>query len=89
MTETSLPPPRLTADQAAIVSASHVGVRNAGYVCCLLGVVAMVAGRYMAGTPAWLASLGLGIVVFGWGLLGYAVIRRVALARSLASRRGG
>jgi len=54
-----------------------------------LGVMVMLSGRFMAGAPTWLVSVGLGVVVFGWGLLAYSLFKRVALVRSLAARRRG
>jgi hypothetical protein len=49
----------------------------------------MVAGRFMPGAPIWLVSVGVGIAVFGWGLIAYALMRRVAMARSLAAKAKG
>ena len=86
---TQPPGPILSPQDMETIRAFHRGTRNAGYVCCLVGVLVMVAGRYLAGAPAWLTSVGLGVVVFGWGLLAYALFKRVALVRSIASRRGG
>lgn len=90
MSGVTLPQPRAVLSEAEIeaVRACHRGTRNLGYVCCLLGVLAMVAGRFMAVAPAWLMSVGLGVVIFGWGLLAYALARRLALVRQLTSRRG-
>jgi hypothetical protein len=81
--------PALSREQVEVVRAHHRGTRNAGYVACLIGVMAMVAGRYMPGVPGWLANVGFGAVVFGWGLFAYALFRRVALARSFSSNSGG
>ena len=83
------PPHLLSADDVEKVRAYHRGTRNAGYVACLLGVLVMIAGRFMAGAPSWLVNVGVGVVVFGWGLLALAVFKRVAYARSLTSRSGG
>jgi hypothetical protein len=90
MSGMTLPQPRAVLSEADIqaIRACHRGTRNLGYVCCLVGVLAMIAGRFMAGAPAWLASLGLGVVVFGWGLLFYAFARRLALVKQLTVRRG-
>lgn len=89
MSEVTLPQPRAVLSEAdvAAVRACHRGTSSLGYVCCLVGVMVMIAGRFMAGAPAWLTSVGVGVVVFGWGLLAYALTRRVAMARRLASRR--
>jgi hypothetical protein len=76
----------LSPGQVEAVRAHHRGTRNAGFAACLIGVMAMVAGRYMPGVPGWLANAGLGAIVFGWGLFAYALISRVALARSFSSQ---
>jgi hypothetical protein len=90
MTAMTLPPqPTLSAEDYEAIRAFHKGTRNAGYVFCLIGVMVMIAGRYMAGAPVWLLSGGVGIIVFGWGLLAYATVKRLARARVLAARRGG
>ena len=83
------PEPVLSDHDVERIRAFHRGTRNAGYVCCLLGVMVMLSGRFMAGAPTWLVSVGLGVVVFGWGLLAYSLFKRVALVRSLAARRRG
>jgi hypothetical protein len=70
------------------VRACHRGTRNAGLLACLIGVLVMIAGRYLAGAPAWLVAAGVGIIVFGWGLFGYAFMRRLAMARSFSARSG-
>lgn len=91
MSEVTLPQPREGLSEADVeaIRAHHRGTRNLGYVCCLVGVLVMIAGRFMAGAPIWLTSIGLGVVVFGWGLLFYAFARRMALVRQLVARRGG
>jgi hypothetical protein len=90
MSAVTLPPPRAMLSEADMeaIRAHHRGTRNLGYVCCLLGVLALITGRFMSIAPAWLMSLGLGVVIFGWGLLAYAVARRVALVRRLMAGRG-
>ena len=87
----SLMPPRplLTVEQIDAIRAHHRRTRNLGLVACLVGVLVMVAGRYMAGAPIWLVSVGVGIVVFGWGLIAFAMWKRLAMARALTSRKGG
>jgi len=57
-------------------------IRNSGFVACLVGVLVMVGGRFAHGAPAWLVSVGLGIVVFGWGLFAWSMVRRAATARA-------
>jgi hypothetical protein len=73
-------------DPILAIRAYHKRTRNAGFVLCLVGVLVMVAGRYMPAAPVWLMSVGVGIIVFGWGLLAYALVKRLAMARSLAAR---
>jgi hypothetical protein len=87
----SFPQPAAVLSEAdiAAIRACGRGVRNLGYVFCLVGVMTMISGRFMAGAPAWLTSLGVGIVVFGWGLLAFALTRRLAMVRKLMARRGG
>ena len=86
----TLPPqPGFSADDVEAIRVLHRGTRNAGYVFCLLGVLVMIAGRFMHGAPDWLVHVGVGIVVFGWGLLAYATMKRLARARVLAARRNG
>jgi hypothetical protein len=90
MSETpSFPKPTLDEDQIAAIRAYHRRTREAGLIACLVGVAVMVAGRFMPGAPIWLVSVGVGIAVFGWGLIAYALMRRVAMARSLAAKAKG
>ena len=79
-----IPASLLTPEQVAIVRAHGRGIRNAGFLFCLIGVLTMIAGRYLAAAPVWLVSIGLGTLVFGWGLFGYGLVRRMTLARSLS-----
>jgi hypothetical protein len=58
-----------------------LSTRNAGYVACLVGTLVMIAGRFMAGAPVWLAYVGLSGILFGWGLLGLSMARAAAQAR--------
>jgi hypothetical protein len=84
------PPPRplLSIAQLDAIRAHHRGTRNAGLVACLLGVLILIAGRYMAGAPVWLISVGVGVVALGWGLIAFAQWKRVAMARALTSKPG-
>jgi hypothetical protein len=65
---------------------SATRTRNAGFVACLAGALAMISGRYMAGAPAWLVYVGVAGIVFGWGLFGLSMYRRAADARARPSR---
>ncbi|MGH7022406.1 MAG: hypothetical protein ACREEB_02310 [Caulobacteraceae bacterium] len=85
---TQSPPPMPSLEDIQALRAYCRRERNAGYFCCLAGVLAMIAGRYMTGAPGWLMSAGLGVVVFGWGLLAYAVVKRVSRARQILARTG-
>lgn len=76
------------AEPISAIRAYHRRTRNTGFVVCLVGVLVMVAGRYMPAAPVWLMSVGVGIIVFGWGLLAYALMRRLAMARSIAAKGG-
>jgi hypothetical protein len=80
--------PSLTPEQVEMVRTHHRGTRNAGFVACLVGALLLIAGRFSPGFPTWAPSIGLAVIVFGWGLLGYALFKRVALARSLAAGAG-
>jgi len=53
---------------------------DAGFVACLIGALAMISGRFMAGAPVWLVYVGLSGIVFGWGLFALAASRRAARA---------
>jgi len=57
-------------------------LKTAGLVACLLGVLAMLSGRYTAGAPTWLVYVGISGIVFGWGLMGLSMARRAAEARA-------
>jgi uncharacterized membrane protein len=58
------------------------GFTNAGYVVCLIGVLVMLSGRYMAGAPTWLVFPGLAVIIIGWGLLAFAIFSRAAYMRA-------
>ncbi len=63
-----------------------VATRNLGYVFCLVGVMAMISGRFMTGAPPWLVYVGVSGVVFGWGLFVLFIRQRSAAARAAAGR---
>lgn len=81
--------PLLSVEQIDAIRAHHRGTRNLGLVACLVGVLVMVAGRFMPGAPEWLVSLGVGVVVLGWGLIAFALWKRVAMARNLTTKASG
>ncbi len=82
------PRPLLSIAQIDAIRAHHRATRNAGLVACLLGVLVMIAGRFMAGAPVWLVSVGVSAVALGWGLIAFALWKRVAMARALTSNPG-
>ena len=83
----TLPPqPSITLEEYEAIRVFHRGTRNTGYVFCLVGVLVMCAGRFMSGAPSWLLAVGVGIIVFGWGLLAYATMKRLGKARVLAAK---
>jgi hypothetical protein len=71
------------------IRAYHRGTRNAGFVACLVGALIMIAGRFAPGAPIWLVSVGVSIIVFGWGLFAFALIKRAAYARAHALETNG
>ena len=64
-------------------------LRNAGFVACLFGVLALIAGRFMPGAPVWGVYVGVGIIALGWGLFAWSMLRRAAYARAHPSARNG
>lgn len=58
------------------------GIRNAGFIACLAGVIVMLTGRYLHGAPTVLVSVGVGVIVLGWGLFAWSMLRRAAMARA-------
>jgi hypothetical protein len=65
-----------------MTSGGHLATRNAGFVACLAGALAMISGRYAAGAPSWLIYVGVSVIVFGWGLFLLSMVRRAADARA-------
>lgn len=61
---------------AAARPAPRRALSNAGLLSCLVGTLAMISGRFMAGAPVWLVYGGLSAILFGWGLFALAVFRR-------------
>jgi hypothetical protein len=51
-------------------------LRNAGFVACLVGALVMIAGRFMAGVPAWAIWVGLAVIAIGWALFIVSSLRR-------------
>lgn len=59
-------------------------LKNIGFVVCLVGALAMIAGRYMPGAPRWLTYIGVSVIVFGWGVFAYALVQRAVYLRAHA-----
>ena len=74
--------PEVRAAYFADLRARQRGFQNAGYVACLIGVLTMLTGRYVAGAPSWLIFVGLGVIIIGWGLLAFAIFSRAAYMRA-------
>ena len=74
MTSTEKPVPDL---------APYNRARDGGLLACLGGALIMVSGRFVAGVPHWLAYVGVGTIVLGWGLFAFALVYR---ARHLRQR---
>ncbi len=71
-------------DKAADAAGARRTLRTAGLVACLVGMLAMISGRFMPGAPAWLVYAGLSMILFGWGLFALAVLQRGGAAGRLA-----
>jgi hypothetical protein len=66
----------------AAVRAYARGVQNFGFFACLAGVLVMLSGHYVRGAPHWLVYAGLVIILVGWGLFAFAIVRRSAYVRA-------
>lgn len=62
--------------EAAAPRSNPPAWRNAGFLCCLTGVLVMVAGRYVPAAPAALKWIGLAVILAGWACFAYALIAR-------------
>ena len=51
-------------------------IRNAGFVACLVGVLAMLSGRFVAGVPREAIWVGVAVIALGWALLAISAVRR-------------
>ena len=45
-----------------------------GVVACLIGLLTMVSGRFVAGVPVWLTYVGVAVIFLGWGLFGWSIV---------------
>ena len=57
-------------------------IRNAGFVACLLGALVLLASRFVAGAPHDLRWAGLGVIILGWALFAWSMIRRARLQKA-------
>jgi len=63
--------------------------KNAGLVACLVGVLVMVAAARHVGLPPWMAPVGVGVIVLGWGFFAWSILKNTALARARAKDENG
>ena len=63
--------------------------KNAGLVACLVGVLVMVAAARRVGIPIWMAPVGVGVIVLGWGFFAWSILKNIALARARAKDENG
>jgi len=57
-------------------------IRNVGFVACLIGVLVLAAARFAPGVPHDLRWAGLGVIVLGWALFAWSMIRRARMHKS-------
>jgi hypothetical protein len=77
--------PELLAKKAAYIDTLrglYRRERTAGFVACLLGVLALVWARYSPGAPAWALWVSLAVVAGGWLLFVYVIWRRSVWVRA-------
>jgi hypothetical protein len=68
---------------------TSIRLRDFGFILCLIGVLVMAAGRFVAPAPAWMIAVGLGVIVLGWGLLIWSILLRAATSRLRSLRTNG
>jgi len=66
----------------ASVRAQGRPIQNLGFVTCLVGMLLMLGGHYLRGVPGWLVYVGLVIILAGWALFAFAIVRRTAYVRA-------
>jgi len=67
---------------AQAVLALHGRTRNLGFVVCLVGVLALVASRYIWRAPMWTSWLSVGVIAAGWAMFVFVTLRRAAWVRA-------
>ncbi len=81
MTEVTESHDRYTARLKAF-RADQRSTTNAGVVTCLIGLLLMVSGQYVAEFPRWAPYAGFAVIVFGWGLFTLSIFKAVAFRRA-------
>ncbi len=56
--------------------------RTAGFAACLIGAAMLIVARFRLNGEPWLLWGGAGVVVAGWGLFIYTIIRRYLWVRA-------
>ena len=74
---------------ASAVMALHKRTRNLGFLVCLLGVLALVATRYIWRAPMWTSWVSVVVTAAGWGMFVFVVLRRIAWVRAHPFDAGG
>ena len=62
--------------------ADQRGTINAGVVICLVGILLMISGQYVAGFPRWAPYAGFAVIVFGWGLFALSIFKGIVFWRA-------
>ncbi len=60
----------------------HRRTRTAGFVTCLVGVLLLVATRYLWPMPTWTSWLAVAVIAAGWGMFVYVIFMRAAFVRA-------
>jgi hypothetical protein len=60
----------------------HKGLRLAGYLGCLIGVLVMMASAFMTGAPHWLRWVGLAVIAPSWLVFIYVMVSRANYVRA-------
>nr|WP_232792908.1 hypothetical protein [Caulobacter hibisci] len=60
----------------------HRKERLLGFAACLVGVLLLIWGRQVPGTPGWAAPTGLLVIGAGWLLFAYVIVRRTRYVRT-------
>ncbi|MBI1683112.1 hypothetical protein [Caulobacter hibisci] len=66
----------------ATIRGLHRKERLLGFAACLVGVLLLIWGRQVPGTPGWAAPTGLLVIGAGWLLFAYVIVRRTRYVRT-------